>query len=531
MTTPQFLETQNQYYSSLGGSSNITPPQFSAIDTPLSTVSIGLVKCRLRRINTTKANHSDDFPSWISKEFCEDIAPPLTNIINCMLSTSSFPSLWKHAEIAPLPKTSNPSVCKDFRPISLLWHCGKVAEHFVVQKLKSVTGDKLTRNQYAYTDGVGCVDALVDALSNWTKHLDAKTNTCIQTVFVDFSKAFDMMNPTILDSKLSELSVNNSLRKLINSFLTSRSACVTDRATGERSSELSVSRGVPQGTILGPPLWSVYINDLPQKIADASPSSETTIYADDVTSYQPVYKQDAELTSISRTSRLMSNSPLQPALDAIQRWSLDNDMTLNTAKTKTMNVSPSLNIISDLGLNVDSKQIEEVSEFKLLGVMIDTHLSFTSHVETTYSRAKSRLHALLTLKRFGVDEPSLIRFYLANIRSLLCYAAPAWFSYLSDNNKNRLESIQRQCLRVIYPDTPYDDRLIASGIPSLCSYLEHLCQNFVSSVAADSEHRLHKHLPKRKSDTGRHSSRLKDIPLVYTNYRVTKNSLFSKYVD
>ena len=86
-------------------------------------------------------------------------------------------------------------------------------------------------------------------------------------------------------------------------------------------------------------------------------------------------------------------------------------------------------------------------------------------------------------------------------------------------------------MRVIYLDTPYDDRLIASGIPSLCSYLEHLCQNFVSSVAVDSEHRLHKHLPKRKSDTGRHSSRLKDIPLVYTNYRVTKNSLFSKYVD
>ena len=246
----------------------------------------------------------------------------------------------------------------------------------------------------------------MDALSNWTKHLDAKTNTCIQTVFVDFSKAFDMMNPTILDSKLSELSVNNSLRKLINSFLTSRSACVTDRATGERSSELSVSRGVPQGTILGLPLWSVYINDLPQKIADASPSSEKTIYADDVTSYQPVYKQDAELTSISRTCRLMSTP-----LHCNQLLTPFNDMTLNTAKTKTMNVSPSLNIISDLGLNVDSKQIEEVSEFKLLGVMIDTHLSFTSHVETTYSRAKSRLHALLTLKRFGVDEPSLIRFY------------------------------------------------------------------------------------------------------------------------
>ena len=92
---------------------------------------------------------------------------------------------------------------------------------------------KLTTSQYAYTDGVGCVDALVDALSYWTKHLDAKDNICIQSAFVDFSKAFDMMNPTILDAKLENLCVNSSHRKLINSFLTDRAACVADRTTGE----------------------------------------------------------------------------------------------------------------------------------------------------------------------------------------------------------------------------------------------------------------------------------------------------------
>ena len=146
------------------------------------------------------------------------------------------------------------------------------------------------------------LDALVDALSYWTKHLDAKDNICIQSAFVDFSKAFDMMNPTILDAKLANLCVNSSLRKLINSFLTDRAACVADRTTGERSAELIVSRGVSQGTILGPPLWSIYINDLPTEISSCSPSCSTTIYADDVTTYRPVYKQETQLQAISHRS-------------------------------------------------------------------------------------------------------------------------------------------------------------------------------------------------------------------------------------
>ena len=208
-------------------------------------------------------------------------------------------------------------------------------------------------------------------------------------------------------------------------------------------------------------------------------------------------KQETQLQTISHRSRLMPISPLQPAINAIHNWSHNTDMMLNTAKTKTMNISSSLSIKSDLGLNVNSDIIEEVSEFKLLGVIIDKHLSFSSHVDSIHSRARSRLNALLTLKRYGVEKSSLLRFYLANVRSVLSYAAPAWFSYLSDTNKNRLESIQRQCLRIIYPDIPYEDRLLSASIPSPCNYLSCICMTFVSNVASDPQQRLHKHLPKR----------------------------------
>lgn len=160
----------------------------------------------------------------------------------------------------------------------------------------------------------------------------------------------------------------------------------------------------------------------------------------------------------------------------------------------------------------------------------DIHLSFSSHVAKLFSNAKSRLHALLVLKRHGVDKASLIRFYLANIRTVLSYAAPAWYCYISETCKTKLESLQRQCMRVIYPDIPYEERLAQAGILPLCDYLNTICQSYVDKIATNTNHKLHHHMPKRQSSRGRHSSRLRDVPLGYKNYTITRNSLFSKYM-
>ena len=531
LTTGEFLENQIEYYASI--SNTVNRPPLPQSETTLDLVHIEevkpVVKLALRKIDTTKANHSDDYPSWISKENAEDIAPPLTDIINSMLKSQIYPSLWKSAEIIPLPKTATPLLSKEFRPISLLWHCGKVAEQFVVSRLRRTTKGLLTEDQYAYSEGVGCTEALVDMISSWTKALDQRSNLCLQSLFVDFSKAFDMMDPAILDKKLQHLSINPGLRCLISSFLSDRSACAVIRTTGQKSEPRVFNGGVPQGTLLGPVLWTIFINDLPEKIQSSNATCKTTIYADDVTAYLPIQKGEVTLTHTGHRDRTLNAAPLQPVLNTIGDWSCENGMSLNASKTKSMNISICLNISSTEPLTINNTEIEEVSEFKLLGVTVDRHLSFAAHVENVFQKSRSKLHALLVLKRHGVSTEGLIRFYQANIRSGIIYAAPAWFSFLTDYSRKSIESIQRQCLRVIFPDLSYEERLSKAAMIPICDYLDTMCSSFVLNVATSETHRLKHHLPLRQSDIGRHSSRLRDVPKTLSNYNTTRKSLFSHY--
>jgi hypothetical protein len=181
MTPSEFVETQNDH--SLSVTSHMTIDVSQTVNTdqadPLPLPPIGEVKARLRKINTQKATHSSDYPSWITKENAEDLAIPLTNIIHAVLLTGKFPSKWKAAEIVPLNKVANPQTSKDFRPISLLWHCGKIVEFFVVKCLRNELNHKLNENQYAYTQGKGTTDALVYTLTDWVKKLDQKNTLAV----------------------------------------------------------------------------------------------------------------------------------------------------------------------------------------------------------------------------------------------------------------------------------------------------------------------------------------------------------------
>ena len=241
----------NIYYKSIRGDVVVTPiTSHSTINTPIEPVSIGEVKSLIKQLDTSKSTSTEDFPTWVTKLTVEDICIPITDIINCMLSTSTYPDKWKSAQVVPVPKTSQPTHCKVYRPISLLYRLGKLSEQVIVNKIKPRLDEIIDMNQYAYRTSLGTTDAMLHFVHTVTKSLDSLSTSFVQCAFLDFSKAFDCLQPQILLQKMHYLNFNNSLISLVSDFLTNRKQCV--RFNSYFSTYLDICVGAPQGTKLGP---------------------------------------------------------------------------------------------------------------------------------------------------------------------------------------------------------------------------------------------------------------------------------------
>lgn len=202
----------------------------------------------------------------------------MSNIINCILKTHRFPDKWKSSEVVPVAKTKNPTCLKDYRPISLLHHCSKVAEEAFLIEYKTQVINKLCKHQFAYQKGISTTDALIYSTEIWTKQLK-QSNSTVNIIFKDFSKAFDMMQPARLLNALKNLQINENIIALAADFLTNRSQRV--KVAQSTSNYMSSKVGVPQGTLCGPMFWLVFINIYhPAKC-------QLTMYADDITCFWP----------------------------------------------------------------------------------------------------------------------------------------------------------------------------------------------------------------------------------------------------
>ena len=166
----------------------------------------------------------------------------------------------------------------------------------------------------------------------------------------------------------------------------------------------------------------------------------------------------------------------------------------------------------------------------MLGVIIDSHLSFRQHIQSIAGRCRSKTHILLMLKRYGINSTGLLKYYKSNIRSLLSYACPAWYPYICEADKKTLESIQRLSLRIINPDICYNDCLKQTGIPSICDFLAKLCTRYAYSVASKGEHPNRPFLPSKQSDKRRHSVRLQDNYICGSRTRKFSKNLFYTFL-
>jgi hypothetical protein len=365
------------------------------------------------------------------------IVPPLTHIINTSLSTGVFPSLWKTAYVRPLAKVTSPADMNDYRPISILPALSKVAEKLVYTQLTLylTTNGLLDRYQSGFRPRHSTATALTYIVDQLASDVD-KGKVCLLSL-LDFSKAFDSVNFDVLLAKLASLNVSLSVAAWFRSYLSDRSQIVL---VNERSSSsVPVSSGVPQGSVLGPLLFSIYLSGISSCLQHCS----YHLYADDLQIFlsSPV---DDFVAAVDRMNQ---------DLQAIKSWSAGHMLVLNPSKCQAMivgfpnSVSRVLNN-SPAVLKVSEQIIPyETKSLKNLGVLIDPSLTWDQ--QTTHL-CKKVFRILHPLKRLKYILPTTVK---AGLVQSLVFPVVDYcdmvFAGLSNKNSNRLQKVFNNCARFI----------------------------------------------------------------------------------
>ena len=215
------------------------------------------VESLLMKIDISKAPGPDGIPNWILRDLASLISGPLCAIFNSSIRDGSVPEIWKSANITPIPKIKQPrDITSDIRPISLTPILSKCLEKYIAHWILESIEDKIDPNQFGGIRGLSTTHALVDMVHRW--HDGIHCNKSIRILFLDYSKAFDLVDHTLLIEKFKNLGVPNILLRWLCNYLCDRKQRV--RIGKEISSWLSLNGSMPQGSLLGPPVfWHIYL--------------------------------------------------------------------------------------------------------------------------------------------------------------------------------------------------------------------------------------------------------------------------------
>lgn len=440
-------------------------------------VSPDVAEKQLSKLSVSKACGPDNVPNWILKEFSHILAEPVCMLINSSLTEKRLPSLWKSANVTAIPKNRIlDDINKDLRPISLTPTVSKIAEDYVVREhVKPAILKHIGQDQYGCIPDSSTTHALINLLHSWTKATD-NNKADVRVVFLDYRKAFDLIDHNILISKLSNYGINPHIVNWICDFLTDRLQRVklVDNCYSEWR---SVPAGVPQGTKLGPWLFIVMIADLKIKS-----SNGVVKYVDDTTGYEIIQKG--------------SPSSAQLLMDEVVEWSQINNFQLNAKKCKEMRISFSKTTTPYEDLHINTIPVELVTSFKLLGVTLQQNLKWNIHIDNTIKKASKILYFLSQLKRAKVPSKDLIKFYTVCIRSVLLYACQVFHYSLPAYLNNALERIQKRAMKIIFGyDISYKSALEQSGIKKLSEQRQQLCDTLFKKVISKPENPLYDLVP------------------------------------
>ena len=398
-------------------------------------INSSFVRNFLKSLDVTKATGLDCIGPKILKIAPDVLCPSLSYIINKSLESGIFPQPWKEAKISPIFKCGSKDDVNNYRPISILPTLSKIIEKWIHKHLMSFLKNHnlLHEKQSGFREGHSTESALILMIDSWLKAInDGKFVGCLM---VDFRKAFDLVDHNLLLQKLKLYKCDESSLSWFNSYLSNRTQRVSMK--NKCSGSQHVSFGVPQGSILGPLLFLIFINDLPLTLKHLVTS--TDLYADDTTIY------DIQ----SNIQTLQQN--LQNLLILLNKWCRENGTVINTDKTKVMLITSRqkrYNLHNDnLILNSSGVDLKLSCNEKILGVQIEENLIWNSHFQYISKKIASSLWLLSQIKSFlSVDDKLL--FYNAYIRPHLEYCSVIWGNSTTFNIQ-KVTKLQRRACKLI----------------------------------------------------------------------------------
>ena len=441
----------NDFFTNVGSSIESKIPKskrtFSSFLGDANSKSIFLSPCDNRELlliisqmKSSKACGPNSISTNLLIEFSELLVNPLVSIINMSLKEGIFPSLNKEATVCPIHKKNDKSDCGNYRPISLLSNISKLFEQVMYVRIEDFlkSSDILYKHQFGFRKQHSTNHALLSIVEQVRTSLDNKMYSC--GVFIDLEKAFDTVNHQILLSKLNNYGIRGVANQWFSSYLSNRYQSVV--LNGEISTRKPITCGVPQGSILGPLLFLIYINDMYLAVQ----SSTVYHFADDTN------------LMCSSTSLKKLRIAVNKDLNLLYEWLCANRLSVNTGKTEFIVFRPPRhNPAVRLTLKFNKIKLFESTKIKYLGLILDNKLNWKAHItelRKKLGRAVGMLYKIRTLCPTSV----LRSLYFSLFNSHLTYGLAVWSS-ASNSEINKIKSLQKKAIRAISMLRTQDDSI------------------------------------------------------------------------
>ena len=439
------------------------------VSTMTEEISLLDVEKQLLRLKPSKAPGPDNIPNSIYSTLAPFIAKPLQNIFRYSIQNNVFPAEWKKGIIVPVPKTRPPTINK-LRTITLLPSPSKILEKLILRKVGPHLELLFGPNQHAFRKNASTTTAIIQLIETISTFHDNPKIPAVGVLSLDLSKAFDLVDHQTLLRKVRAIPALRDFALWLTSYLSDRRGTV--RVSGQASKVFPINTGVPQGSVLGPSLFSALVGDL----SECSKDKIFVQFADDVNIIMSFPSADPDLIKSSVTKQLTE----------VRNWCDTNHQVLNVSKSQFM-------LIPRKQCNTEetSLPIRPTGSMKVLGVLLSKDLQWDCHINEAIKRASRRLHLLRVLRPHTTTEELHIIYHTC-VRSIFDYCCPA-FCKLPTKLCYRIKSIEKRAHRIIFGDMAYSH--CSCKMDGLVTRREDLSLNLLHKILRNSHHILHNYVP------------------------------------